>query len=119
MKPAYLFLLFGLFIACQSEPAPTTDPAPAAAPVYANTAELAATVKAETARAWAGYERYAWGHDVLHPLSKGYHDWYAEPLAISLIDGYSTLKIMGLEEETRRIETYVTDTVDFDRDIFV
>ena len=31
---------------------------------------LAARVRAEFLHAWRGYERYAWGHDELRPLSK-------------------------------------------------
>ena len=26
--------------------------------------------------AWKGYKRYAWGHDMLKPISKGYEDWF-------------------------------------------
>ena len=26
--------------------------------------------------AWRGYKRYAWGHDMLKPISKSYEDWF-------------------------------------------
>jgi len=55
----------------------------------------------ETRRTWNAYIQYAWGHDVLTPLSKSYIDWYDEPLYISPIDAYSTLYLMGLKEEAK------------------
>ena len=112
---------------CQSNTAPPpNDPAPdlrVAPPPHTTWQkiydELAQEIKQETARAWAAYERYAWPHDNLEPLSKSYRDWYAEPIFISPIDGYSTLKLMGLNEQADRIEGYVADSVRFDRDIDV
>lgn len=80
---------------------------------------LAEDVKNETIRAWQAYTTYAWGHDELLPLSRGYNNWYDEPMYISLIDAYSTLKIMGFEDEAARIEAFVADTISFDKDIFV
>ncbi|MBN2280737.1 MAG: glycoside hydrolase family 47 protein [Candidatus Marinimicrobia bacterium] len=79
--------------------------------------DMAREVVEETFRTWQSYRQYAWGHDVLRPLTKSYQDWYAEPLYISPIDAYSTLHLMGLTEETRRIEKYVVDSLDFDKDI--
>ena len=58
-------------------------------------ASLARDVRAETLRTWNAYAQYAWPHDELLPLSRGYHDWYADSLSIAPIDAYSTLKIMG------------------------
>ena len=116
--PTHLFVLaLGLAALLSCQPA-TTQPSgegPAEDPYPA----LAAEIKAETARTWAAYERYAWPHDNLQPLSKGWRDWYAEPLSISPIDGYSTLKLMGLDAAADRIEAYVTDTISFDRNLDV
>lgn len=83
-----------------------------------NTAEnaLAQEVIDETLRSWQSYKQYAWGHDVLAPLSKTFKDWYREPLYISPIDAYSTLFVMGLQDETRQIEAYVVDSLNFDKD---
>jgi hypothetical protein len=87
-------------------------------PAGGNDAEnaLAQEVVNETLRSWQSYRQYAWGHDVLAPLSKTYKDWYREPLYISPIDAYSTLFVMGLKDETRQIEAYVVDSLDFDKD---
>jgi hypothetical protein len=60
-----------------------------------NENNLSEEVKEECLRSWQAYKAYAWGHDVLKPLSKSYQDWYSELLYISPIDAYSTLKLMG------------------------
>lgn len=80
--------------------------------------DMAATVKAETLRAWEGYKQYAWGMDEFKPLSKTGSNWYDLPLSISPIDAYSTLRVMGLDEEAREVERYV-ETLQFDKDISV
>jgi len=72
-----------------------------------------------TLQSWQAYKKYAWGHDALLPISKGYSDWYKESLHISPIDAYSTLKVMGLDKESGEIETYIADSISFDKDIFV
>ena len=66
--------------------------------------KLQEEVKSETLRSWNDYKKYAWGHDVLLPLSKSSFDWYEESLGISPIDAYSTLKVMGLDAEAKKIE---------------
>lgn len=71
----------------------------------------------ETKRTWEAYKHYAWGHDVLKPLSKSYKDWYKEPLYISPIDAYTTLLLMGLDKEAKEIENYVVDSLNFDKDL--
>ena len=71
----------------------------------------------ETLRSWKAYKQYAWGHDVLKPLSKSYNDWYDEPLYISPIDAYSTLHLMGLTNEAKEIENYVVDSLNFDKNV--
>lgn len=78
---------------------------------------LAYEVVAETQRSWDAYKKFAWGHDALQPLSKSFSDWYSEPLYISPIDAYSTLFLMGLDEEAKEIEQYVVDSLDFNKNI--
>jgi len=80
---------------------------------------LADVVREEAARTWQAYKTYAWGSDVLLPVSRGASNWYSEPLYISPIDAYSTLYLMGMKEETDLIESYVIDSLNFDKDIFV
>ncbi len=80
---------------------------------------LAEDVKQETLRTWNAYEALAWGHDNLLPLAKKHKDWYEQPLYISLIDAYSTLHVMGLEAEKKRIEDFVATNVSFDKDMYI
>ena len=80
---------------------------------------LAEEIRMETLRAWNAYVTNAWGHDVLRPVSGGYHDWYRQPAFIQGIDAYSTLKVIGFDEEAERIEKYVVDSLDLNYDLFV
>ncbi|MCB0283769.1 MAG: glycoside hydrolase family 47 protein [Calditrichaeota bacterium] len=82
-------------------------------------ASLAQQVKQEAKRSWDAYKKYAWGHDVLLPISKSYKDWYEQSLHISPIDAYSTIKLMGLEDDAKYIENYVSDSISFNKDIYV
>jgi mannosidase alpha-like ER degradation enhancer 1/mannosidase alpha-like ER degradation enhancer 2 len=81
--------------------------------------QIAEQIKSEFLRSWNAYKTYAWGHDVLLPLSKSHMDWYENSLGISPIDAYSTMKVMGLDEEAAQVQRYVADTLDFDKDQFV
>lgn len=110
MKYITLCILAIPLITCQPVEKPPTDKGPG---------PLAEQVKAETQRSWAAYKQYAWGSDVLLPISKKAENWYEEPLYISPIDAYSTLKVMGLDEEAAEIERYLIDSISFDKDIFV
>ena len=76
-------------------------------------------VKSETKRTWDAYLTYAWPHDALFPISKTHYDWYKEPLNMSPLDAYSTLQLMGFDADAKRIENFVTDSLSFDKDIFV
>ena len=84
-----------------------------------NRREMAARVRAEFLHAWRGYERYAWGHDELKPLSKTARDWYGEPLYMTQVDALDTLLIMGFRKEAERTREFVVRHLDFDKDIYV
>ena len=109
-----LFLAPLVFAACSG---PSTEQATTTTPVDSTYLRLADEVKRETIRSWQAYKQYAWGHDALKPLTKASEDWYAQPLYISPIDAYSTLKLMGLDEEAAAIERYVVDSLSWDKDI--
>src|SRR4030095_4492757 len=79
----------------------------------------AAAVRAEFLHAWNGYKKYAWGHDDLKPLSKSYHDWYAEPLLMTPVDALDTMFLMGLKDETTDTKNYIVKHLSFDKDIYV
>ena len=78
-----------------------------------------AAVRAEFLHAWNGYKKYAWGHDDLKPLSKGYHDWYAEPLLMTPVDALDTMILMGLKDEATDTKNYIIKNLSFDKDISV
>jgi ER degradation enhancer, mannosidase alpha-like 2 len=82
-----------------------------------NRKKLAAEVKAEFLHAWNGYKKYAWGHDDLKPLSKTYHDWYAQPLLMTPVDALDTMIIMDLKDEATATKQYILDNLSFDKDI--
>ncbi|HEV7746912.1 MAG TPA: glycoside hydrolase family 47 protein [Pyrinomonadaceae bacterium] len=95
-----------LVCAQQSKPQPLQPATPAA-------------VRAEFLHAWNGYKKYAWGHDDLKPLSKSYHDWYAEPLLTTPVDALDTMIIMGLKQEATATRHYIVKKLSFDKDISV
>jgi mannosidase alpha-like ER degradation enhancer 2 len=84
-----------------------------------NRAELANQVRSEFLHAWNGYKKYAWGHDDLKPLSKSYHDWYAEPLLMTPVDALDTMILMGLKDEANTTREYIARNLSFDKDIEV
>jgi ER degradation enhancer, mannosidase alpha-like 2 len=80
---------------------------------------LANEVRREFLHASNDYKRYAWGHDDLKPLSKSYHDWYAEPLLMTPVDALDTMILMGLKDEARTTREYIATNLSFDKDISV
>lgn len=82
-------------------------------------ARLADEVKAEFQHAWNGYKKYAWGNDDLKPLSKTFHNWYAEPLLMTPVDALDTMYLMGIKAEADKTRDYITANLKFDKDIYV
>jgi mannosidase alpha-like ER degradation enhancer 2 len=80
--------------------------------------QLAAQVRSEFLHAWNGYKKYAWDHDDLKPLSKTYHDWYAESLLMTPVDALDTMILMGLNE-ARTTREYIARNLSFDKNIEV
>jgi len=84
-----------------------------------NEPDLAKQVRAEFLHAWNGYKKYAWGHDDLKPLSKTYHDWYAEPLLMTPVDALDTMILMGLKDEAKNTREYIVKNLSFNTDLDV
>ena len=80
---------------------------------------MAEKVKQEFLHAWNGYKTYAWGHDDLKPLSQSYHDWHETPLLMTPVDGFSTMKLMGLEDQAADAKALIMDQLRFDIDLNV
>lgn len=85
----------------------------------AHAQQLADRVGAELLHAWNNYERYAWGHDDLRPLSKTEHDWYGQPLLMTPVDALDTLILMKLDAEAAKARQLIDSDLSFDRDIYV
>jgi Glycosyl hydrolase family 47 len=81
--------------------------------------QLAARVRTEFLHAWNNYERYAWGHDALQPLSETAHDWYGHSLLMTPVDALDTLILMHLDGQAERARSLIVSDLSFDRDIYV
>jgi ER degradation enhancer, mannosidase alpha-like 2 len=116
MKTARSLLAAAVFLAVSALGARKPTP-----PVQAQLekSRLAARVREELLSAWQAYERYAWGHDELRPLSKTARDWYGESLLITPVDSLDTLILLGLEDEARKAKALIVEKLSFDKDISV
>jgi hypothetical protein len=85
----------------------------------AHAREVADRVRTEFLHAWNNYERYAWGHDALRPLSKTAHDWYGQSLVMTPVDALDTLLLMRLDAEAAKARSLIINDLSFDRDIYV
>lgn len=79
-------------------------------------AKYAQKVKKEFLFAWNNYKKYAWGHDELAPLTKSYHDWYAQSLMLTPVESYDTMVLMGLKKEAEEDKAFILDSLSFDKD---
>ncbi|MGC2108454.1 MAG: glycoside hydrolase family 47 protein [Candidatus Korobacteraceae bacterium] len=82
-------------------------------------AEMADAVRQEFLHAWNGYKQYAWGHDELRPLTKGYRDWYGTSLLMTPVDALDTMLLMGLKKEAKEDRELIDKQLSFDKDIYV
>jgi mannosidase alpha-like ER degradation enhancer 2 len=85
----------------------------------AESKRLAKQVKREFLHAWRNYERYAWGHDELRPLSKTPRDWYGPSLLMTPVDALDTLIVMGEKREADKARRLIDARLSFDQDIYV
>ena len=85
----------------------------------AHARQLTENVKGEFLHAWQSYERYAWGHDALKPLSKTPRDWYGESLLMTPVDALDTLILMKLDAEADKTRELIATHLSFDRDLYV
>jgi ER degradation enhancer, mannosidase alpha-like 2 len=98
---------------------PSPGAAQRRAPEDPEAKRIAAEVKAEFLHAWRGYERHAWGHDALKPLSKTHHDWYDESLLMTPVDALDTMILMGLTAEADKTRALIVEKLSFDKDLYV
>jgi ER degradation enhancer, mannosidase alpha-like 2 len=81
--------------------------------------QVATRVRSEFLHAWNGYERYAWGHDALRPLSKTPRDWYDHSLLMTPVDALDTLILLDCQAEAEKARALISKDLSFDRDIYV
>ena len=81
--------------------------------------EMARRIREEFLHSWKAYKKYAWGHDELKPLSKGYHDWYGVSLYMTPVDALDTMVLMGLTDEAVETRELIAKNLSFDKDIEV
>ena len=74
-------------------------------------------MRAEFLTCWRAYERYAWGHDELKPVSRTSHDWYGAPLLMTPVDALDTMVLMGLDGEAAKARELIARDLSFDRDV--
>ena len=84
-----------------------------------NKENLQQEVREEFLHSWNSYKKYAWGHDELKPLSKGYRDWHAASLLMTPVDALDTMYLMGLTEEADKTKEFIAANLSFDHDIYV
>ena len=104
-------LMVGLALASVTVSAAPVDQPPAL--------QTADAVKKEFLHAWRSYERDAWGHDALMPLSHKPRDWYGQSLMVTPVDGLDTLLLMGLKDEADKDRELIATQLSFDKDIYV
>ncbi|HET7452345.1 MAG TPA: glycoside hydrolase family 47 protein, partial [Thermoanaerobaculia bacterium] len=75
---------------------------PAAPVAGSERARLAEAVRGEFERCWHAYEKDAWGHDELRPVSRTPRDWYGAPLLITPVDALDTMLLMRLDADAAR-----------------
>jgi mannosidase alpha-like ER degradation enhancer 2 len=80
---------------------------------------FASKVRQEALAAWRAYERDAWGHDELKPVSRTPRDWYGDSLLMTPVDSLDTLILMGWKDEAEKAKALILVRLTFDKDIFV
>ncbi|DAA33781.1 TPA: alpha 1,2-mannosidase-like, partial [Bos taurus] len=95
-------------------------PSPKAARIQANPAPQNERQKAVVdafLHAWAGYRKFAWGHDELKPLTRSFSEWFG--LGLTLIDALDTMWILGLKKEFQEARNWVSKRLLFQKDVDV
>jgi hypothetical protein len=77
---------------------------------------IANSVRDEFLHAWAGYKRYAWGHDEVMPRSGKGVEFFAptHSFSLSIIEALDTLYVMGLDSELQQCIAWLRTHLDFD-----
>jgi mannosidase alpha-like ER degradation enhancer 2 len=111
MFTALFVLLFAVGHAAAQHPIPSPG---------IDKSEMAKQVRTEFLSCWNAYKQYAWGHDELKPLTKGYYDWDTTvSVYMTPVDAMDALTILGLTDEAANARELVAGKLSFDHDIYV
>ncbi|KAI4086831.1 MAG: hypothetical protein LQ344_007232 [Seirophora lacunosa] len=65
---------------------------------------------------WDGYEKYAWGFDQYHPLSKKGHQMTPNGMGWIIVDALDTLMIMNLTSRLTHAREWMSTSLTYDQD---
>ena len=116
IRPLAVVALVLLLSGCGSGSSPRPVPRPQEHRADAAAAQMRQEVRQEMLHAWRGYERYAWGHDELRPLSRTVRDWYGRPLLMIPVDALDTLLLLGLQDEADKARALIDERLSFNLD---
>ena len=70
---------------------------------------------------WDGYEQYAWGYDIYHPLSKegAQMSDKGKGMGWIIVDALDTLMIMNLTSQLSHAREWISTSLNYDQDISV
>lgn len=67
--------------------------------------------------AWKNYREYAWGHDMITPVSGGYEEFFFDrPVGLTLVEALDTLYLLGMDSELEKAVEWVEEELTFDVD---
>uniref|UniRef100_A0A452EVA9 alpha-1,2-Mannosidase n=1 Tax=Capra hircus TaxID=9925 RepID=A0A452EVA9_CAPHI len=111
----------GVSSVCSSSEAPSTDgrrrPQPTRPSRQGHHNARQKAVVDAFLHAWAGYRKFAWGHDELKPLTRSFSEWFG--LGLTLIDALDTMWILGLKKEFQEARNWVSKKLRFRKDVDV
>ncbi|KAK0657325.1 glycoside hydrolase [Cercophora newfieldiana] len=65
---------------------------------------------------WGAYERYAWGYDEFHPISKSGRNMAPKGLGWIIIDSLDTLMLMNMTKELTHAREWLSKSLTWDQD---
>ena len=99
-------------------PRETAPPLREIAPASTENMRRRDAVREAFVHSWTAYERFAWGHDELKPLTNTSNDVWGG-FAVTMIDCLDTAKIMGLDAEFERMVAFLDTNFTMQRDHYV
>lgn len=65
---------------------------------------------------WDAYERYAWGYDEFHPVSKHGKQMTPKGMGWIIVDALDTMILMNLTSRVQHAREWITTSLDYDQD---